>query len=71
MCLKRKINSALSTININPKTNKMRATILNKLITKIKNIIMMIRLHRRFSVKAIPVRIEQKMLIPDGYRRKF
>jgi hypothetical protein len=45
-------------------------TILNTLINKVKNLIMLIRLHRRFSVKAIPVRIEKRMNIPDPYRKR-
>jgi|GEM_PF-5661518 len=43
----------------------MKTTILNTLITKVRNAIMIIRLHRRFSVKAIPVRVERKIRVPD------
>ncbi|MCW3071342.1 MAG: hypothetical protein JWO44_1232 [Bacteroidetes bacterium] len=49
----------------------MKATLLNTLVTKLRNAIMIIRLHRRFSVKAIPVRVERKILVPEKYQNRY
>jgi hypothetical protein len=48
----------------------MKATLLNTLVSKLRNAIMIIRLHRRFSVKAIPVRVERQILTPELYGKK-
>lgn len=48
----------------------MKATILSTLITKLRNLIMMIRLHRRFSMRAIPVLAEKRILVPDAYKKR-
>lgn len=47
----------------------MKATPLSKLVNKLKNLIMIIRLHRRFSTKQLPILIESRIQVPNPYRR--
>jgi hypothetical protein len=49
----------------------MEATNLNKLIKSLENLIMMARLHRRFSMKTIPVNVEKRINVPDPYKKRY
>jgi hypothetical protein len=48
----------------------MKATNLSKPMTKLKNLIMLIRLHRRFSEKQVPILIEQRIPVYDPYKKR-
>jgi hypothetical protein len=41
------------------------------LAQKLKNLIMMIRLHRHFSMKTVPLLLEKKISVPDPYKRRY
>jgi hypothetical protein len=49
----------------------MRATTLNKLIHNLENLILNAQLHKRFSMEAIPLKVEQRLNIPHPNKIKY
>jgi hypothetical protein len=49
----------------------MKASILRLVIRKIKDQIILNRLHKRFSVKTIPIEVEKKLNIRGVFRKGF
>jgi hypothetical protein len=43
---------------------------LSALINKVKNAIMIARLHRRFSMKQLPILVEKRIQFPDPYKKR-
>ena len=49
----------------------MRATALNRLILNLEDLILKAELHKRFSMEVIPLKIEQRINVPQPDKIRF